>query len=529
MFVEVPEVERRQNHISQVDSNHSLLPIALDCLKDEGDERPSVHQLCERVADLKGMPKYMDSARTMQDKDEVIQSQAIRIIESEHTISSKEEEIQQLRQQLQQERDQVSTERQLNQQLRELQQESDQALRENRTQLEEKERQLGYVNQQFRQLQLENDQQMKEKAKQIEERDRQFGRVNQQLEASEQVVAQFERRIAELEQQLSQREQQNVQASSRGKELTSFKLRWKEGKRAPCGMHRCCDAVIDGNTVYIRNEGRVSIYAYHATSDSWYQLPDCDCGSGSITVINGWLTTVGGGSILTCTYSDELFSLTGEGSGSFWTKKFPPMPTKRKWTSALCYESALIVAGGVGEGGKVLSTVEVMNTENLQWSAADDLPEPMCLASATVCGDQLYMLGGMNKDTAYTKSAYICSVNTLLRHCAPSSRDVRFKGVSLVGKINTWRQVADLLVIRSTCESFHGRLLAIGGRRDSGKSTTTVHMYNSTTNSWEIISHMTTGRFQCFTAVLPNNQLMVMGGWTDNGWSDTVEVASVCA
>ena len=64
VLVEVPEIDRRQNHISQVDPNHSLLPIALDCLKDEGSERPSAHELCERVADLKGMPKYRDSTRT---------------------------------------------------------------------------------------------------------------------------------------------------------------------------------------------------------------------------------------------------------------------------------------------------------------------------------------------------------------------------------------------------------------------------------------------------------------------------------
>ena len=32
----VPEIERRQNHISEVDPNHPLLPIALDCLKDTG-------------------------------------------------------------------------------------------------------------------------------------------------------------------------------------------------------------------------------------------------------------------------------------------------------------------------------------------------------------------------------------------------------------------------------------------------------------------------------------------------------------
>ena len=71
MLVEVPEVERRQNHISQVDPNHSLLPIALNCLKDKDSKRPSAHQLCERVADLKRMPKYIDSTRTVQEKDKV--------------------------------------------------------------------------------------------------------------------------------------------------------------------------------------------------------------------------------------------------------------------------------------------------------------------------------------------------------------------------------------------------------------------------------------------------------------------------
>ena len=63
---------------------------------------------------------------------------------------------------------------------------------------------------------------------------------------------------------------------------------------------------------------------------------------------------------------------------------------------------------------------------------------------------------------------------------------------------------------------------------DSGKPTTAVYMYNSTTNSWEIISHMITGRCDCFTAVLPDDQLMVVGGCTDGfAESDIVEFASM--
>ena len=221
ILVQAPEVNRRRNHINQVDSNHSLLLVALNCLKDKDSERPSAHQLCERVADLKGTPKYRDSARIMLTNNEA----AVVIEDKDRTILSKEEEIKLLRRQLQ-ERDEASRqveerERQLEQVNQQLRQEKDQADR----QLKERERELGLVNQQLRQLQLENDQTARQK-------ERQLGRVNQQLEASEQAVAQFERQIAELEQQLiSQRKQHKTKASSRGKELTRFKLRWRGGKK----------------------------------------------------------------------------------------------------------------------------------------------------------------------------------------------------------------------------------------------------------------------------------------------------------
>ena len=165
-----------------------------------------------------------------------------------------------------------------------------------------------------------------------------------------------------------------------------------------------------------------------------------------------------------------------------------------------------------------------MNTETQQWSTAADLPQPVYSASAAVCGDQLYTMM-LNKDCADIKSVYTCSVSALLQSRVLSSM---LKGTSLEDKGRIWRPVASLPVTQFTCESFHGRLLAIGGR-DSVKSTTAVYMYNSTANSWEIISHVRTGRYSFFMAVLPDNQLMVVGGITHGGWSDTytVEIASI--
>ena len=549
IMISVPEVDRRQNHICQIDQNHSLLLVALDCLKDKDSERPSAHELCERAAALKEMEMYIDCTRItqhqcmmsfkeeeiqrlrqeLQEKDrasrhleekERQQNQQLRWLEQERDrisgqLEEKEQENQQLRKQ-QQERDQVSNlqkkrEGQLNNELEELQKERDQASKL----LNERERQLLLLQQKFRELQKERDQ----AKRQLAEKERQLKHTKKQLEAREQVITPFERQTSEPEKQFSQKE---VKASSRGKEMLSFKLKWTEGKSGPRRMSRWYDAVVEGNTVYFRHGGS-EIFSYDIIYKKWSQLPDCIHEDSSITIVKSWLTAVGGYSKMPA-YSNELFSHTGGGSRRSWTKKFPPMPTKRCNTTALCTEIALIVVGGLGEGGGVLSVVEVMNIENHQWSTAADLPEQLYFTSAAVCGDQIYVLGGADKHFSFTKLVYNCSVSALLQTCIRCSLPL-----NLAIKARVWRRVADLPVTHSTCKSFPGDILvATGGRMDSGKAATAVYMYNSATNSWEIISHMTTGRFQCFAAVLPDNQLMAVGGNTDGGMTDTVEYCSLC-
>ena len=61
------------------------------------------------------------------------------------------------------------------------------------------------------------------------------------------------------------------------------------------------------------------------------------------------------------------------------------------------------MAGDMGERYKKLSTVEVMDTETLQWSTASRLPHTLNEASATLCGDQVYMLGGGDQNNKPSK------------------------------------------------------------------------------------------------------------------------------
>ena len=46
--VPVPETERRKSHIDLIDPTHPLLPMAIDCLSYNEEDRPSAQELCHR-------------------------------------------------------------------------------------------------------------------------------------------------------------------------------------------------------------------------------------------------------------------------------------------------------------------------------------------------------------------------------------------------------------------------------------------------------------------------------------------------
>ena len=133
----------------------------------------------------------------------------------------------------------------------------------------------------------------------------------------------------------------------------------------------------------------------------------------------------------------------------------------------------------------------------------------MICVPAAVCGDQVYILGVSNM--------YTCSVTILTQ---PQSSSVS----------SIWSEVAAPPVVETTCVSVHGRLLTIGGKLDlNEKPTTAIHMYNPTTDSWEVISHMGRPRRKCIAVVLPNSQLMVVGGKIGEEYgtnTDSTELAS---
>ena len=503
--VEVPEIERRQSHIDLIDPAHPLVPIALDCLKNKDRERPSCHKLCVHMLTLKASPKYTESVQHSQVNT---------------SREGREREIQQ------------------SQQIRDLQQQ----LHSLSDQLHEKEQENQRQQQQIQgnlNLLTATIDQVQQKEAAITTCHRTIRQLRQQLQSSEQVTAEFQqnllekekmirdqqRHIRELQQQLSQRgdqKREKVEASGAGR----IKLRWKNGGRAPSEMVGEV-ATVDGSVAYFQlgGYGARKVFAYNSTSHKWSELPMCPYHmyGFSIAVVNGHLTAIGG-KTPNLQVTNSLLSLTD----SKWTERFPPMPTKRWFSTTVSSSSSLVVAGGIGERDNDLRTVEVMDTEALQWSTASSFPHPLCSATATLCGDKLYMLGGWVQ-SGRSKSVFTCSLATLIQSCQPQSLGGRLKTLPLASRPKVWHQLADTPYALSRCVSLQGQLLSVGGQdSDINRETTAVHMYNTTTNSWKVISHMATPRSRCLVAVLHHNELMVVGGYTLDGvTTDSVEIATI--
>ena len=476
----VPETDRRRSHISLIDPGHPLLLIATDCLSYNAEDRPSAHDLCNRLATLKVSTHYDQSVQQAKGKSSSAQMAA-----AERECSAR------LIRELQEEREQhIETIQALQQQT---------VAKDNR--LQEKETTVLRQLDKIRGMEL----QLAQKTNNADVQEEKALELNQHM-------------VTELQQNLLQNQQERIerleQMLAGGIKGVKVQLKWKQGGKVPEMMNRGASAVIR-RMGYFKSSGSPTIRACDFTTEQWSVLPECPHSDFSLVVVNNFLTAVGGE--LSGEPTNTLLSLVGQGEDRKWLKIYPPMPTKRFRTTAVCSETSLVVAGGAMSIFSSLTTVEVMNMETLQWCTAGCLPHPFPDASATICGGHVYLLGGWDEDGSETKLALTCSLSRLSSQPTLSPAD----------QPSVWQAVADVPVYLSTTASIKGQLLAIGGLGEDRMPTNLVHKYDPENNSWEIISHMRMARYWPLVAVLPSSELTVVGGKTKTGtWTDAVEIGS---
>ena len=359
----VLETERRKSHIDLIDPTHPLLPIAIDCLSYNEEDRPSAQELCHRLAALKEAPPYSDSVHQAQERSR----------SAESTPADREDR---------------------ERQIRELQQEK------RKDRIQAKDAVIAAQREEIQQLKQE----LEQATCVVETMEKQNQELTQKLEANETITAQFQQNLLQ-EEKLNQELRLELQ---RLQQTGKLKFTWKTCEGAPCKMKRG-SATVHGSMAYFGPDGSCQVFAYNSDTEEWSTLPECPRTDFTLTVVNDLVTAVGGRNLFV---SNILFSLIEDGGRKKWVEHFPHMATKRKLAAVVCSGKALVVAGGQGEWLTILATVEVMNTDTLTWSTASNLPHPLSNVIAAVCEETVYLVGGIVKrETAI----FACSLSGLFQ------------------------------------------------------------------------------------------------------------------
>ena len=490
----VPETERREAHLKLIPDTHSLKPLALQCLKKKENERPSAVQLSERLSELKQSSQYRESMHQTQNSSDIQQLQQ-QLQDQRILTEAKTREVQAKDRQLQDNQHTI--------------QGKDQQLQENQCAMEMKERELQQTRGQLR----ASGQLVSEFQQSLQQKDKTITDLQQTISAPERKIQQLEQQDTASRHQPQQQPVTTPHTTVAAAQKDISKMTWRKGKNAPEKMRRGA-AVVHGNTAYFTPACSTKVYSYQNIhgQEQWSRLPDNPNWSFGLAVIDGLLTSVGG-------VTNTLLSLTEEGERKQWSEIFPPMPTPRMTATCVTTEQALVVAGGYD--GSHLTTVEVMNISTKQWTTVSPLPQKRFLLSGTVCGDTLYLAGG-RRDCTPSKSVFACSLPDLLTSSNSLVSRIR---QTLSQRQNVWKEVSSLPVVRSTLASFNGPLLAIGGEDDAENATSDVYRYDPHTDSWNVISQMKNKRSDCLAVTLPEDHLIVVGGYTQGDkLTDSVEI-----
>ena len=218
----------------------------------------------------------------------------------------------------------------------------------------------------------------------------------------------------------------------------------RQKEEAPWDMRRGF-AATDGRFVYITPTDSDSLYRYDCSTDEWMKLPSCPCRSSGLAIIDSDLTTVGGLD-RAGRRTNRLFTLR-QGK---WVEVYPPMNTARYRPAVVSTSDGeyLIAIGGWGSDGHgaMTATVELFQVKSRRWYKLTDLPQPLPSPSATICGDQLHVIGTDDK-------GYSCSLQSLPSNDRPITSPLTL----------SWKPLPPLPVTGSTAATLCGQLVLVGG------------------------------------------------------------------
>ena len=258
-------------------------------------------------------------------------------------------------------------------------------------------------------------------------------------------------------------------------------------------------AATDGRFVYITPLGSNSFYQYECSAEKWMYLPSCPYKSSGLAIIDSELTTVGGKDGADRT--NRLFTLR-QGK---WVEVYPPMNTARSCPAVVSTSDGdyLIAIGGCGSDCWT-ATVELFQVKSKRWCTLTDLPQPLRDPSATICGDQLHVIGS-------DYNGYSCSLQSLPSNDRPITSPLTL----------SWKPLPPLPVTASTAATLCGQLVLIGGRQ-YWSPVNSIHQLVE--GQWVKIGSMTSGRRWCLAVSPSPDRILIVGGWEEDSVEEYVAV-----
>ena len=273
----------------------------------------------------------------------------------------------------------------------------------------------------------------------------------------------------------------------------------RDKKTAPCEMYRG-SVTTDHQFAYFTPGGFNTVYSYQWSTEKWEQLPPCPYQYSVLVIIDSSLTAVGGRDGPRRT--NKLFTLRQRQ----WVEEYPPMNTARSSPAVVSTSDGdyIIVIGGLGDGVRWTTTVELFHVSSRRWYKLTDLPQPLTRPSATICGHQLNVIG-----CAY--NGYSCSLQALPSSDQPiTSESIRH--------LISWTSLPRLPVTSSTAATLSGQLVIIGGYRRDWSPVNSIHQLLD--GQWVEIGSMSHGRNMCLVVSPSADKMMIVGG---GGAPDSVE------
>ena len=176
-------------------------------------------------------------------------------------------------------------------------------------------------------------------------------------------------------------------------------------KTAPLGMERG-SATTDEQFAYFTPWGSNLVYSYQWNTEKWEELPSSPYRYSGLVIIDGELTAVGGYSRFHG-FTNKLFTLRQ----SQWVEHYPPMNTARSDTAVVSTSNNYVVVIGGDSSDRWTATVELFRVRSRRWYELTNLPQALVRPSATICDNQLYVIG-------HDGDSYSCSLQALLSSCS---------------------------------------------------------------------------------------------------------------